>query len=99
MEITKGATKGLGHPKAMGQQFVGLVPPIVKVTGDDQGRVGVGDALKVSRKSIHLPTPRAGEHREMDTDTVKCLRQAWEEHGAMQQASSFEPQLGDVLIV
>jgi len=83
----------------MGQQIIGLVSPVVEVTGDDEGRIGVGNALKVSRESIHLAAPRAGEHRKMDTDTVKRLRQTWQEHGAMQQATPLEPKLGDVLIV
>lgn len=83
----------------MGQLFIGLVPPVIEVPRDDEGRVGAGNALKVPHESIHLPEPRAGEQRKMDTDTMQRLRQAWQENGAMQQAPPLEPQMSDVLIV
>jgi hypothetical protein len=36
IEASERSTKGLSHPKAMCQQFIGLVPPVVEVTGDDE---------------------------------------------------------------
>ena len=99
METAKRAAKCLNHPKAMGQQFISVVPPVVKVTGNDEGRIGIGNAFEVSGESIHLPAARTGEHREMNTDAMKRLGQAWRVNGAMQQTPPLEAQLGDVLIV
>jgi hypothetical protein len=99
MEAAKRSAKGLDHPKAMGQQFISVIPPVVEITGDDEGRVGVGNALEVPCESIQLPASRAGEDRKMDTDAMQRLGQAGQLNGAMQQAPPLETQLGDILIV
>src|ERR1035438_6041095 len=99
IETAKCSAECLNHPKAMSQQFISVVPPVVEVTGDDEGRVGVGNALDASGESIHLAASRGGEHREMDTDTMKRLGQTGQMNGPMQQAPPLETKVGDVLIV
>src|SRR5512133_1410926 len=99
IETAKRPAECFDHPKAMGQQFISIVPPVVEVTGDDEGGVGVVNALDASGESIHLAASRGGEHREMDTDTVQRSGRAWQLNGAMQQTPPLETKVSDVLVV
>jgi len=76
IETAERPTKGLDHSETMGQQFIGLVPPVIEVAGDDEGRVRIGKALQGSGEGIHLPASRAGKHGQVYTDTMKQLRHA-----------------------
>jgi len=98
-ETAKGSAEDFNHPQAMGKQFIGLVPPVIEITRDDERRRWVGKAFEVSGERVHLLAPRAGEQGEMDADTMKRGGHPWQMKGAMEQSPPLEPQLSDILIV
>ena len=98
-ESAGSAAKRLDQAKASDQQELCPVAPVVEIAGDDQGCIARSKLLHAFGKRFHLPSPATRHQAEMNTHTMQHLPTRWELDLTVEQATTLETVIRDILVV